>query len=450
MQSSIFYYLDNKTGEHKLYLTKNDCIMMKKLLKFFVLVAFVGVFASCSNCDDNNLSFPEYMSEKKSSEVKFIQNYKSRSIMEYGCDVNGNMWTTKPALVTEQEVKEVLAYIKTKPDYCDALPNYTRYFIQHVGGAHNLYSYKDWNGAVHNGINGTTGFENLQILENSGQWVHVLNFNTGKCDNSATNNSALMTDGFNGIKALADYASSWAEAYRIYYYKGYYYIGLDFSAVKNDGVVPADGIYDDWVLKIIPEDGDNGDNGGDNGDDNSTVIGEGEVEFDIHQQEHKDWNEIKTTIHLRDSVNVRVLIPIPYEYIAIPDDFDIRAGLDFNDVITETEVVEYTVAGQTFEVEIVINHKMEGIEILIEGTQCKDALKVARAVYDDGLTFEIHNYVYNIVDPKTIWNWLKTTEYPQTSFEKWPTPGDCCTHTYGQIYSAYYQEGIEYDVKVEE
>lgn len=25
----------------------------------------------------------------------------------------------------------------------------------------------------------------------------------------------------------------------------------------------------------------------------------GEVEFDIHQQEHKDWNEIKTSIHVR-------------------------------------------------------------------------------------------------------------------------------------------------------
>lgn len=25
----------------------------------------------------------------------------------------------------------------------------------------------------------------------------------------------------------------------------------------------------------------------------------GEVEFGIHQQEHKDWNEIKTSIHVR-------------------------------------------------------------------------------------------------------------------------------------------------------
>jgi hypothetical protein len=235
------------------------------------------------------------MTEKKSSEVIFIKNKKTRA-----CDVNGNMWTSKPAMVTAQETAEVLAYIATDPDYCDSLPDVTRYFIQHVGGAHHLYSYTDHNGALHTGINGTAGFENLQILENSGYWVHVNNFNAGKCDNSATNNSALMTDGFNGIKAMAEYASSWVTSYRIYYYKGYYYIGLDFSAVKGDGSVPGDGCYDDWVLKIIPEgsgssgnggNGDNGDNGGDdngeNGDDDdvdgdSIIPGKGEVEFDIH------------------------------------------------------------------------------------------------------------------------------------------------------------------------
>ena len=216
------------------------------------------------------------------------------------------------------------------------------------------------------------------------------------------------------------------------------------------------------MLKIIPEGGndDNGDNGGngDNGeingdtiivDGDSIVPGKGEVEFDIHQQEHNEWNEIKTTIHLKDSVNVRVLIPISCEYIAVPDDFDIRAGLDYT-AITERKIVEFTVAGQQFEVEVLINHIKEGIEILIEGTQCKEALKVARAVYDDGLTFEIHSYVYNVVDDETIWSWLKTTECPQTSYTRWPQGGDCCTHTYGQVSSAYYQnETVEHDKKVQ-
>ena len=50
------------------------------------------------------------------------------------------MWTNKPSVISEQEAQEVLAYIATCSDYCDELPNYTRYFIQHVGGAHHKYS----------------------------------------------------------------------------------------------------------------------------------------------------------------------------------------------------------------------------------------------------------------------------------------------------------------------
>lgn len=430
------------------------------LKRFIKLTLALALFTACNSNDDEHVNYPSYMTQTKSSDIYFIKNTKSRA-----CDVNGNMWTNKPSVISEQEAQEVLAYIATCPDYCDELPNYTRYFIQHVGGAHHKYSYVDHNGAQHNGIDGTSGLENLQVLENSGNWQHVYNFNAGKCHNPQTNNSALMTDGFNGIKAMAEYASSWTDLYRIYFYKGNYYIGLDFYAQKGDGEIPNDGIYDDWVVKIVPEtpvtpedkpghdEGNGDDNNKDddnNEEDNDTIIvafSEGEVEFDIHQQEHKDWNEIKTSIHLRDSINVRVVLPIPSEYIAVPDDFDIRSGEDFN-YITERELIEYEVAGQKFQTEVVINHTTEGIEILIEGTMCKEALKVARAVYNDGLTFEIHSYVYALIDDETLWGWLRNTKCAQTSLNKWPVYDEVCTHTYGQVTSAFYQEDkISYDIR---
>lgn len=42
-----------------------------------------------------------------------------------------------------------------------------------------------------------------------------------------------------------------------------------------------------------------------------------------------------------------------------------------------------------------INHNLTGIEILIDCTtdEAKEALKLARGVYDDGITFEINSYV---------------------------------------------------------
>ncbi len=459
---------------------------MKNLFKFFGLAVIIGAFTACSSDDETLSPAPQYMNNKKKSVVwagvknqeVALQQTKTR-----GCDVNGNMWATKPAPVTAEEVQEVLAYVAANPGATVEWPGYTRYFIQHVGGAHHLYSYTDHNGALHTGINGTAGFENLQVKENSGNWQHVYNFNAGKCDNAATNNSALMTDGFKAIKAMAEYASSWVEAYRIYYYKGFYYIGLDFSTQKGDGSVPGNGVYDDWVVKIVPEGSetpDGGDDNGDGGDDNDgddteeggntggdggdteddgndegeTTPGQGEVEFDIHQQEHKDWHEIKTSIHLRDSVCVRVLIPIQREFIAVPDDFDIRAGLDYNNIV-EREIVEYKIGEQWFTSEVRINRAPEGIEILIDGTQCKEALKMARETCGDGITFEIHNYVYAHADDaeldnELIWNWLKLTECPQTALYQWPGFGEWCTHTYGQISSAYYPaETIAYDKNAE-
>ena len=49
------------------------------------------------------------------------------------------------------------------------------------------------------------------------------------------------------------------------------------------------------------------------------------VEIDIHKQEHKDWNEIKTSVHIRADVeNIQINIPIEYANIVEADDFQIR------------------------------------------------------------------------------------------------------------------------------
>ena len=44
------------------------------------------------------------------------------------------------------------------------------------------------------------------------------------------------------------------------------------------------------------------------------------VEVDIHKQEHKDWNEIKTSVHIRtDAESVKIVIPIPKDNIRTCD-----------------------------------------------------------------------------------------------------------------------------------
>ena len=54
-------------------------------------------------------------------------------------------------------------------------------------------------------------------------------------------------------------------------------------------------------------------------------LDKGNVEVNIHEQLHKDWDEIKTSIHIRDLVDeVKVEIPIGQENMVPSDDFAIR------------------------------------------------------------------------------------------------------------------------------
>lgn len=379
---------------------------------------------------------------KKSSTMTVFAGSKDISNTGRGCNVEGNLWPSVPEIPSQDEVNGVLEYIKNNPDANVDAPNYTYYYIQHVGGAHNRYSYTDNNGALHeNEIDGTQSMELLMVKELDGTWIHVNNFNYGNCNNSVTGNAALMTNGFVDASTLDENGSTTVEQWRIYYWEGNYYLAFDYSRNRTDGPVDPDGIYDDWVVKIIPAQGEPSVTP----EDPTPVVEEkkGEVEFDIHQQEHKDWNEIKTSVHIRDTADVRIFIPIPAEYQAVADDFDIRIGEEYT-YVEELSDVKFNVGGVEYSIAVEINHKTDGIEILIAGAECKEALKAARGIYDDGLTFEIHSYVYPTVNKETIWSWLKNVKCAETSSERWPSAEQCITHTYGQVTSYFTEERVDY------
>ena len=269
-----------------------------------------------------------------------------------------------------------------------------------------------------------------------------------------------MTQGFQGARAHDSYGNTDVDNWRLYYWKGNYYLGIDYKMVKGDGKIDPDGIYDDWIVKIIPGKGETpvvpstpDPNPAPKPEPTPTptpeptpVVREGEVEFDIHQQEHKDWNEIKTSIHVRDTAAVHVFLPIPMESQAVADDFDIRTGNVYQYV--ESFEAKFEFAGKEFSFPVEINHTDTGIDILIDCTtaEAKEALKLARGVFDDGITFEIHSYVNPDVATEQIWNWLKTVKLPSTKTSQWPQDGDISTHVRGQVSSAYHMdEMIHFD-----
>lgn len=428
--------------------------MKRKLIGMLSLTALSLGMVSCSSEDiettGNILTQNAQKYGTHSSEVNLYFG-GNKIVGTRACDVNGNQWGAEmPEYPTEEEKAGILDYVRNNPGASVEWPGYTCFYVQHVISAHNKYSYKDWNNALHDNIDGSTHLNELQIKENNGNYTHVNNFNEGKCDNAVTHNSALMTEGFQGARTHESYGGANVDNWRLFYWNGNYYLGIDYMMVNGSGKIDANGIYDDWIMKIIPGKGETPVVPS-NPDSNPTpkpepTVREGEVEFDIHQQEHKDWNEIKTSIHVRDTAAVHVFLPIPIESQAVSDDFDIRTGNVYQYV--ENIEAKFEFAGKEFSFPVEINHTATGIDILIDCTtaDAKEALKLARGVFDDGITFEIHSYVNPNVATEQIWNWLKTVKLPSTKTSQWPQDGDISTHVRGQVSSAYHMdEMIRFD-----
>ena len=102
-----------------------------------------------------------------------------------------------------------------------------------------------------------------------------------------------------------------------------------------------------------------------------------EVEIDIHQQTHQDWNEIKTSVHIRADVeSVTINIPLNQADVIEKDDFAIRA-FDFN-------YKEYNVTHT-------VTHNENGITIEISNIPA-ELINELKQNFHDGLTIEIHSY----------------------------------------------------------
>lgn len=117
------------------------------------------------------------------------------------------------------------------------------------------------------------------------------------------------------------------------------------------------------------------------------------VEIDIHKQEHSDWNEIKTSVHIRADVeNVQITIPIEYKNIVEADDFSIRI---YNKYISGIEIKN-----------MIVHDVNEGIIITIDNID-PTLINMLKDKYGDGLTVEIHSYCK---EEDGIWEAMKKTK----------------------------------------
>jgi len=137
------------------------------------------------------------------------------------------------------------------------------------------------------------------------------------------------------------------------------------------------------------------------------------VEIDIHQQEHQDWNEIKTSVHIRADVeSITINLPISEDNIVEQDDFAIRVyGFEYDDIAIKNE----------------IKHDADGITYRIYDIPAS-LIEELKNKIGDGLTVEIHSYCKK---EDNVWEELKKSKVVKI--------GKTCTIN-GQITSAYNDE----------
>lgn len=136
------------------------------------------------------------------------------------------------------------------------------------------------------------------------------------------------------------------------------------------------------------------------------------VEIDIHQQMHKDWNEIKTSLHIRTDVESLTLnIPLSQEDVIERDDFAIRVfDFDYNE----------------YHISHTVTHDEKGITIEISNIPA-ELIQTLKDNFGDGLTIEIHSYCTT----DDVWEKLKKSHVVQI--------GKPCTVN-GQIHSALHMD----------
>lgn len=147
----------------------------------------------------------------------------------------------------------------------------------------------------------------------------------------------------------------------------------------------------------------------------TVVVTPGNVEVDIHQQEHSDWTQIKTSIHVRDSVSkVVVEIPLDIDHVAEQDDFAIRT-YDLN----LAEKVYINGKEYTFEdskaLSVNVEHQATKVVITVN-VLSQEYLAALKKEYGDGITVEVNTYGKDITN-EALWPYVKQSTVTVTPFK---------------------------------
>jgi LysM repeat protein len=430
------------------------------------LVACDKIYTNESSIDDDTVVDPV-----KSSEFIVYSGHSviGSTLGTRAANVNGNLWYQnweRPTNVNEivaNETELVKNYFSTKRENVqnEYKVTWLNFWVQQVYKGQTSYTdgYNQNIGLGSNHMDHLQVFNNLKeeviswwpyqsnIVEWEGQYEHINNFNSGDNQTIYTDDengkqyigTTLMTTmGTDGRNEQFAYHNSTDSKYHFEYIiipgseidpslDGFYYIGFDFYAHGTD-VYPAnknmdverDWVFDDWIIRISPANVKNGTAENpvlpkivDAPEVDPVVVPAygGEVEVNLSVNDKKDVDDYIATklgIHVRDTTDVEVYIPVDAQYYCDADDMNIVLShrLEIEQHSPKAEEIVYEVNGN--KVRATVTFELGGIRIKTYGINA-DVLKYLREQYSDGITFEIWNYYNNSITREALKPMLDNT-----------------------------------------
>ena len=263
-----------------------------------------------------------------------------------------------------------------------------------------------------------------KTTEYEGQYEFIWNFNNG--NNTTTYTDDVTHQEYYGTMLVKNVGTDGRDEQFAYFNKldnkyhyeyiilkidGSYYIGFDFYAHGTDvnpysknQDVERDWVFDDWIVKVSPAQPISGEQvdtdlhesteGPANPEDPSLRKGEVEVNLSMNAlRDENDYIFTKLSLHIRDTTDLEIFIPVTPEYYCEADDMDIvlshQQGIEMHS--PQPDRIEYEINGHI--VVATVSYEATGIRIKTEGV-VPEVLKFLRKNYADGLTIQIWNY-YN-------------------------------------------------------
>lgn len=323
-----------------------------------------------------------------------VQDYKNTT-PEHMPPLYAKYYENVPAAVTDAEKAYVINYIKEHPNEGGVDFTYVNYFIQNIGSSYDKYYTEDRNHAKHDMIGGNQ----MDFMEINGHHINDYNAVGGPdalCLNLPVNNPAYHD-------SYGDTDNMKYNSYKFYKitYNGQenYYLCFDYKTHKNSGNEdhPGDGVYNDWVVKLVPADSHKKEIPEEEDPEIPGVkVADAHVEVNMSindEHEKDDWIQTKTSIHVRDTTDIEITIPVPKEYYLEADDMAIVEKHYDDMVYNEGEsTVTMNINGNS--VTLTTTYKDGSITIKTSGINTS-VLKYCRENFGDGLTFEVFNYYQN-------------------------------------------------------